>query len=58
MELLPRGAPVFALLVNARFNLRLQGRDAHHEKLIKVVAENGAEFGLFQQLCSWVKRLS
>ena len=58
MELLPRGSPVFTLFVDAGLNLRLQGRHAHHEKLIEIVAENGAEFGLFQQLCSLVERLS
>ncbi len=58
MELLPGREAVLASLVDAGLNLRLQGRHAHHEKFIEIVAENGAEFGLFQQLRSLVKRLS
>ena len=47
MELLTGREAILALLVDPGFNLRLQGRHAHHEKLIEIVAENGAEFGLF-----------
>ena len=34
---------------DACLHLGLQGRHAHHEEFIEVVAEDGAELGLFQQ---------
>ena len=40
---------VFTGLGDARLHLRLQGRHAHHEEFVEVVAEDGAEFGLIQQ---------
>ena len=48
-QLLQWGFAVLAGFGDARFNLGLQGRHAHHEELVEVVAEDGAEFGLIQQ---------
>ena len=39
------------------FHLRLQGRHAHHEEFVEVVAEDGAEFGLIQQGSAWINGL-
>ena len=58
LQLLFRGAPVLAQTLHTRMQLRLQGGHPHHEELIEVVAEDGAEFRLLQQRCAWVERLS
>ena len=56
-QLFERRLSVFAGGGDASFHLRLQGRHAHHEELIKVVAEDGAELGLVQQGGALIQRL-
>ena len=56
-QLLERCLPVFARRGDASFHLGLQGRDAHHEELVEVVAEDGAELGLIQQRGAGIERL-
>ena len=56
-QLFKRRLAVLAGGGDAGFHLGLQGRHAHHEELIEVVAEDGAEFGLIQQWCALIQSL-
>ena len=51
------GETVVAEGADARFDLGLQRGHPHHEEFIEVVAEDGAEFRLFQQRGVFVERL-
>ena len=49
LQLLLRCASIGTGAADAGLHLRFQGGHPHHEKFIEVVAEDGAEFRLFQQ---------
>ena len=57
LELLQRGATVLAAFLDPRLNLCLEGGHPHHEELIEIVAEDGAELRLFQQWSAFIQCL-
>jgi len=56
-ELGLRSHTVRTALEHASFDLSLEPRDSHHEKLVQVGADNGQEFDPFEQWDRLVLRL-